>query len=72
MITLELTTVELASLNEAVATKIAILMNELVHADAREYKDYLRDATTRLEQLQRKLQAAGHRQPASEGDVLDL
>ncbi len=53
---LDLSKAELATLAQAVDTKLAIAMNELVHTDAREYREYLRDLVTRLETLQRKLE----------------
>jgi hypothetical protein len=55
---LDLDREELATLKLAVDTKLAIAMNELVHTDAREYRQYVRDLVTSLERIQKKLQAA--------------
>ncbi|HEY8078743.1 MAG TPA: hypothetical protein VIF62_31645 [Labilithrix sp.] len=55
--TLNIDKAELTTLAQAVETKLAIAMNELVHTDAREYREYVKDMVTRLEQLQKKLAA---------------
>ncbi len=57
--TLDFSKAELAMLAQAVDTKLAIAMNELVHTDAREYREYVKDLVSRLESLQRKLEAFG-------------
>ncbi len=53
--TLDLTKEELVTLKQAVDTKLAIAMNELVHTDAREYRGYIKESLTVLEHLQGKL-----------------
>jgi len=53
--TLDFDKQELATLKLAVETKLAISMNELVHTDAREYREYVRGVVTSLERIQKKL-----------------
>ena len=55
--TLDLSKAELTTLAQAVDTKLAIAMNELVHTDSRDYRAYVKDLVTRLEALQHKLEA---------------
>ena len=61
---LDFSKAELAMLAQTVDTKLAIAMNELVHTDSREYREYVKDLVTKLEALQRKLEAAGAPRPA--------
>lgn len=55
MVTLKLTLPEALALKQAVDAKLAVLMNELVHSDSREYREYLKQSVGILEQLQARL-----------------
>ncbi len=55
MDTVTLTNAEAAVVEKAVASQIAVLMNDLVHADDRQFREQLKKMVGELEQVHTKL-----------------